>query len=239
MDEVMGIFRRIQSRWAKLVAEEQRKEDTIYQTGEGAYLRRFSPGWVYTRIIHKATSIMGRLKEHELEHQTLTELLDQQLFHASRRGAWYQRKALLEEHYMAAIEMAKSTDSQGEMTKKRQWTNRALRTCELGLQDPQCHVIYHYDLQKRIKKLEKALKIAKRFQHDFSHVLLQKPMERVVEGIQVLTQSEDDADRRGAKTVWIDTLNDDAESSVEAMCLSWYRSQGWKGMLSCHFALGA
>ncbi|PGH17144.1 hypothetical protein AJ79_01282 [Helicocarpus griseus UAMH5409] len=228
----------VYERWKALVAEEQRKEDRVYETGEGAYLRRFSPAWVYTRIIHKGLYTLGRFKEHKREHELLTELLEQRLFHAARRGAWYQRKALLEEHYMWSL-----TPSEwlSEEAQKREWNRRALRTCEEGLEDPDCHLIYHYDLQKRITKLEKALKVAKREQHDFGHVMLVKPEERVVEGIRIEKDiplkpgSKDNSNltsRRGRPTVWVDERENGAECRVESMCLSWYRDNGWKGFHS-------
>jgi Fanconi-associated nuclease 1 len=97
---VLEIFEQVHPRWRVLLEDEQRKEDSIYSTGEGAYLRRLSPAWVYTRIIHKAAYVLGKFKDHKREHEVLCELLQQRLFHTSRRGDWYQRKALLEEHYM-------------------------------------------------------------------------------------------------------------------------------------------
>ncbi|KAI4173043.1 MAG: hypothetical protein LQ343_003153 [Gyalolechia ehrenbergii] len=242
--KVKGIFEEVYPRWLTILAEEQRKEDRVYESGEGAYLRRFSPAWVYTRIVHKGTYVLGRFKEHKREHQLLTELLDQHLFHAARRGAWYQRKALLEEHYMWAL--APHEDRSDEQQQKH-WKRIALRTCEDGLQDRECHIIYHHDLQKRISKLERQLKVAKRHQHDFGHVRLAKPIERFVEGTRVERErtpsrngrrrsSTDKAattminsSRRGGKTVWLDPLESNGECSVEAMCLSHYRSMGWKG----------
>ena len=234
---VKDIFEEVYPRWRDLLEEEQRKEDLVYESGEGAYLRRFSPAWVYSRIVHKGTSVLGRFKEHEREHQMLTELLDQHLFHAARRGAWYQRKALLEEHYMWAL---KPGNDRSEDLQKKHWKRIALQTCEDGLQDRDCHLIYHYDLQKRVMKLEKALKVAKRHQHDFGHVRLAKAAERTVEGIKIEKEqatsrngnrrnSSVDRTRRGAKTIWVDELEGGGECGVEAMCLSWYRSQGWKG----------
>ncbi|KAL2444525.1 hypothetical protein ABEF95_016983 [Exophiala dermatitidis] len=185
LDEVKQIFEAVYPRWKALVAEEQRKEDRgVYQSGEGAYLRRFNPGWVYTRIVHKALHVLGRFKEHEREHQLLCELLEQRLFHASKRGAWYQRKALLEEHYMYESDLTPNEKKSVEASKKH-WKRVALRTCEQGLQDKECHVIYHYDLQKRIKKLEKQLHLPKREQHDFGHARLKKAVERDVVGIKI------------------------------------------------------
>ena len=235
--KVKDTFEDIHPRWKEILVEEQQKEDRIYESGEGAYLRRFSPAWVYTRIVHKGTYVLGRFKEHKREHELLTEMLSQHLFHAARRGAWYQRKALLEEHYMWSIE---SNGGRSEEGQKKYWKKVALQTCEEGLQDKDCHLIYHYDLQKRVLKLEKALKIAMRQQHDFGHVRLAKPLERVVEGIRIEKESTPSRNgshrgsdvatpRRGGKTIWIDEREGGGECSVESMCLSWYRDKGWKG----------
>jgi Fanconi-associated nuclease 1 len=236
LDWIMEIYHEVYPRWVALLSEEQRKEDSIYQSGEGAYLRRLSPAWVYTRLLHKATDIMGRRKQHEAEHQLLSELLKQRLFHHARRGAWYQRKALLEEHYMHAFT---SPGKRNEEAHKRHFKKVALGTCGDGLQDPLVHLIYHYDLQKRIMKLEKSLKIPKREQHTFSHVRLVVPVEVYIEGLRVErdptqlkrrnSSSHTKKSWRGGKTIWLDRLEDDGECSVEAMCLSHYRSQGWKG----------
>lgn len=238
---IIDIFEDIQPRWKRLLGEEQQKEDSIYLSGEGAYLRRLSPAWVYTRIIHKGAYVLGKLKQHKREHGILTELLNQRLFHTSRRGDWYQRKALLEEHYMFALS---ESDGHSEEAKKKHWKRIALQTCEEGLQDRLVHLIYHYDLQKRISKIEKALKVPKREQHEFGHVRLAKPEERTFHGTQVLRAGRPGDDtrrssssaapttnRRGAKTVWVDPGEDEngGECSVEAMCLSNYRALGYQG----------
>ena len=232
---VKDIFEEVYPRWRILLEEEQRKEDRVYESGEGAYLRRFSPAWVYTRIVHKGTAVLGRFKEHKREHEMLTELLEQHLFHAARRGAWYQRKALLEEHYMWALT---PNDGRTDEAQKKHWKRIALCTCDDGLQDRECHVIYHHDLQKRIMKLEKQLKIPKRQQHDFLHVRLAKPVERSIEGIRIEkppalnrrnSSPHPTGSRRGAKTIWVDEHEGGGECSVESMCLSYYRTQGYRG----------
>lgn len=242
LEQVRAIFEDVYPRWKVLLAGEQAKQGGLYDGGEGAYLRRFNPAWVYTRIIHKCLHPIARFKEHKLEHEILTELLQQRLFHAARRGTWYQRKALLEEHYMHALT---ANEGRSEEAQKRHWKRVALRTCEEGLEDRECHLIYHYDLQKRIKKLEKSIKIPVREQHDFGHAGLVKPVERTVDGIRVErersppkggsgnrgnnSEATTHVSRRGAKTVWIDEHEDGSECSVEAMCLSHYRHLGWKG----------
>jgi Fanconi-associated nuclease 1 len=236
LEEVLTIFEEVYPRWKVLLKKEQRKEDRLYESGEGAYLRRFSPAWVYTRIIHKGMYVLGRFKMHEREHSVTSELLNQQLFHAARRGAWYQRKALLEEHYMYALQPPPGISDIEQQ--KRHWKRISLLTCEAGLQDKDCHMIYHYDLQKRIRKLEKNLKIPMREQHDFRHIILAKPIEVTVEGIQIKKEYPPAKRRRSArveerqhstKTIWVDEAEGGGECSVEAMCLSDYRSRGYKG----------
>lgn len=234
LQKILQISEEVYPRWRALIEEEQHKEHHLYQSGEGAYLRRLSPAWVYTRIVHKASYVLGKLKQHKEEHNLLVELLQQRLFHHARRGGWYDRKALLEEHYIHALMPANGRDAEAQ---KKHWKRIALSTCEEALEDPLIHLVYHYDIQKRVKKLEKALNIPKRAQHDFSHVRLSAPVEVTIYGTRVERETDSLASTakgergtlRGTKTVWLDPLEGDGECSVEAMCLSHYRSQGWKG----------
>ncbi|KAF4548280.1 VRR-NUC domain-containing protein [Elsinoe fawcettii] len=250
LETVLDIFEEVLPRWQVLLADEQRKEDSIYATGEGAYLRRLSPAWVYTRIVHKGAFVLGKFKQHLREHEILSLLLGQKLFHTSRRGDWYQRKALLEEHYMHALHAPEGRDADAQ---KKHWKRIALLTCETGLQDPLTHLIFHHDLQKRITKLEKSLKVPKRMQHEFSHVRLAKAAETTFYGVQIVRadgRRKSDpvvaegasGNRKGAKTLWLDpALPEDVARqrtpvSVEHMCLSHYRKQGWRGY-HCESAL--
>ncbi|SPQ19270.1 b12ee5da-b263-4105-bd33-49a330f06abd [Thermothielavioides terrestris] len=235
--KVLDVFDSIASRWRELVKEEGQREEQLYEFGEGGYLRRFSPGHAFTRIAHKAAYALGRLHRYREEHELLTELLDQRLFHPARRGSWYQRKALLEERYMWQAE-AEPISADPEVRKKH-WQRIALTTCEAALEDRDCHLIYHYDLQKRLLKLEKKLRVPRRLQHDFGHVKLREPEEHTVSGVQLVRDNLDVKGKVGrgpsAKTVWLDELSDPGEDgqplhvSVEEMCLSHYRSRGWKG----------
>lgn len=247
LQQIKDLCNKVYSRWRTLLEQEQQKVENIYDDEEGgAYLRRFSPTWVYTRIVHKGLHPLGRFKEHKREHQVISELLSQRLFHPARRGAWYQRKALLEEHYMWALV---PSDDRSDKVQKKHWKRIALQTCEAGLEDPDCHLIYHYDLQKRINKLEKALRVPKRQQHDFGYAVLTKPEECTVEGIRIeegtLLRDNNNSNngpstRRGRATIWLDerakeTHDDDddddddhRECRVEQMCLNWYLTHGWQ-----------
>lgn len=227
--KVVDTFEAIYPEWKDILQEEKLKEERVYESGEGAYLRRLSPGHAYTRIVHKAAYVLGRLKEYQREHTVLTELLSQRLFHLARRGSWYQRKALIEEHYMYAL--LPNPAYKDPERQKSHWKTIAATTCEEALEDPDCHLKYHYDLQKRLVKLEKQLKIPVRLQHDFGHVRLKNPEEHYVNGIQLRKLDATGKNGRGSstKTIWIDEAEGDGECSVESMCLSWYRGQGWKG----------
>ncbi|KAJ9137873.1 Fanconi-associated nuclease [Pleurostoma richardsiae] len=228
---VLEIFETIAARWRGLLEEEQRKEEQVYEYGEGCYLRRFNAAHAYTRVAHKAAFVLGRLKVYQQEHALLSELLDQRLFQMARRGSWYQRKALVEEHYM--FEADPNPRYQDPELQKKHWRRIAVQTCQTALEDRDCHLIYHYDLQKRLTKLERLLKIPKRLQHDFGHVRLQAPEEHTVTGIQIKRDDPTAVGKLGrgpsTKTIWVDEAEGGGECSVEAMCLSDYRSQGWKG----------
>jgi Fanconi-associated nuclease 1 len=266
--KVLDIFQSVAGPWRELLAEEQCKEKDVYEFGEGAYLRRFTAAHAYTRVAHKAAHVLGRLHRYREEHQLLSELLAQRLFHPARRGGWYTRKALLEEHYMwggyeddgghdtgsdtptkksTGRPKTKKPNTSGQAAeteqRKKHWLRTAAETCATALQDPDTHLIYHFDLQKRLVKLERKLRLPKRLQHDFGHVRLLQPEEHTVSGVQLVRAESlaPGAPKAGTpggpstKTVWLDELGDKDEDgkeprvSVEEMCLSWYRSQGWKG----------
>ncbi|KAK4142599.1 VRR-NUC domain-containing protein [Dichotomopilus funicola] len=231
--KVLEVFDSIAPRWRELIKEENDREDHVYEFGEGGYLRRFNAGHAFTRIAHKTAHILGRLHKYKEEHELLTELLGQHLFHPARRGYWYQRRALLEERYM--WEADPDPVSVDPEVRKKHWQRIAVTTCETALEDRDCHLIYHYDLQKRLVKLEKKLRVPRRLQHDFGHVKLREPEEHTVGGIQVVRDEGTLRGKVGAKTLWLDELGDPGEDgrplevSVEEMCLSHYRTQGWKG----------
>ena len=109
---------------------------------------------------------------------------------------------------------------------KKKWLKLSLETCELGLQDPDTHVIFHPLLQKRLLRLERALGIPKAEQHTFAHVALRPPVVREFMGVRL-----DDRDI-GKKSAWTSTRDATKEISVEELCLEQYEDQGWKGFHS-------
>lgn len=223
LERVLEIFEKVYPRWEELVIEEATKtRETKSEDGlmERVYLRRFNAGWVYTRLVHKGLYVLARKKEYKREHDTLSALLAQRFFHGARRGAWYVRRALVEENYMSSLPHGNLIPS--SETAKKFWRREAWDTCVRGLRDPSTHVTFHHELQKRILKLEKKLKIPHRLQHDFGHAQLLTPSKRVIYGTKLSETA------LGRKTVWKDPA-DGTRCSVEEMCLSTYRLEGWKG----------
>ncbi len=233
LQEVVSLFDSIMDRWRSLLKDHIRQQATTHGFENLGYLLRFTAAHVFTRIAHYAASCLGRLHDYRKEYDLLNELLNQRILHLARRGAWYQRRALLEERYMVRLDPALNDNDRAKQ--KRHWAQKALDTRARALQDPDCHVIYHYDLQKRIVKLEKRLRVPRRLQHEFGHLQLLKPEEHFVEGVQIKGGGGTAPNKGGrdssARTIWLDELEDGSKCTVEEMCLNHYRRQGWKG---CH-----
>ncbi|NXP50138.1 FAN1 nuclease, partial [Heliornis fulica] len=58
------------------------------------YLRRFTVGWVYTRILSQGVEILQRLHMYEEAVQELQTLLSQDVYCTDSRGRWWDRLAL-------------------------------------------------------------------------------------------------------------------------------------------------
>lgn len=232
LDRVIEIFEAVYEPWQALVMVEQDKqsleelkspsvsqEDRLAARRCQYYARRFTAGWVWTRLIFKAAAVLAKRHDYIREHQIWTALLSQKIFRVGRRGEWYDRKALLEQHYQPTMS--------GEITEsiKRKSKRIALQTCIAGLQDSDTHQIYHNCLQRRVMRLESDLKLTKREKHDFSHITLRKPAKRIMSGSRL------DDRITGKHSVWVGR-DLGAEVGVEQLCLETYQEEGWKGFHS-------
>ncbi|NWS99157.1 FAN1 nuclease, partial [Mionectes macconnelli] len=65
-----------------------------YHRGLPEYLRRFTVGWVYTRILSHGVEILQRLHMYKEAVQELQTLLSQDVYCADSRGRWWDRLAL-------------------------------------------------------------------------------------------------------------------------------------------------
>ena len=122
--------------------------------------------------------------------------------------------------------MWQNDDSMSKPQVKKKWLKSSLETCELALQDPDTHVIFHPWLQKRLLRIERGLGIPKAQQHTFAHVALRPPTVREFTGVRL-----DERDI-GKKSAWRSTKDAAKEISVEELCLEQYEDQGWKGFHS-------
>ena len=59
-------------------------------------------GYVYTKMVHKATTAYATLKEHHRELSIIEELLGQTYWRKGKRAAWYERRALILEKYISS-----------------------------------------------------------------------------------------------------------------------------------------
>ncbi|KAH7889505.1 hypothetical protein F5I97DRAFT_1844717 [Phlebopus sp. FC_14] len=141
---VKETFECIYPRWQALV-KSAGKEDEC-KNG----LERFHCGHVLTRIICKCSSALGMLKEYRRELEVLEALLAQKRWRRGRRGRWYERRvSILCTHF----------------AKDQEITQRALVAVVEALEDPDTHLCYRPKLQRRLVKLENALKLAAEDRH--------------------------------------------------------------------------
>lgn len=129
-------------RWGQALAEasepseEEEEEDTV-----NPFLRRYSTGWIYTRIIQQGVCVLGKLKDYGDEVLLLKMLLEQWHFCSHRRGEWYRRLALVQDVHL----------SQGE---------QAMATCVMALEEG-VPLMDRWELEKRLAKLEVVHRIPK------------------------------------------------------------------------------
>lgn len=142
-------------------------------------------------MIEDGAGALGKLKQYEKEAMILKMLLDQNVYRLGKRGAWYDRLALIQMFHFRT-------------GKRRLHQKAALETCIKAIRDPKVHLseyvmlqrstcttyqyeffqtVYLSSLQNRIMRLESMLNIPKREQHDFFYNTLTTATERVIYGM--------------------------------------------------------
>ncbi|WWD17625.1 hypothetical protein CI109_102066 [Kwoniella shandongensis] len=202
---------------------------------------RFKTGHVLTRIVYKGATALGILHEYDNECMVLKALLAQRRWRRSRRGAWYDRLALvLMNHYNASPE------------EKEEKLREATQVCIDGLLDEDTHLIYRPALSRRLTRLENKLNLPADERH-ISYASLNKceirelSAPRVAENAgQPRFRARSDSVRgereaspgmgdeeiaRGGmqqvgKSVWV---GKEGEVTVEGWVLEWWEKKGYKG----------
>lgn len=83
-------------------------------------------GWPFTRVVYKGCALLARQRQFHREKEVLEQLLQQMHFRRGKRGAWYDRLALI---LMTHFE-----------ENKKQRRREALDVCIRGLEDSFTHL---------------------------------------------------------------------------------------------------
>lgn len=188
---------------------------------------RFHPGWPLARVLFKACECLARLGRVDQERDVLLQLLAQRYVWSGRRGAWYDRLALL--------------------TARSRTKAEAVVVCREALRDRDTHTVYVPMLERRIARLEQQLKrpAAERYRPG---VALRAPRTVTLHGVrlpgrgvvpraprQMVLAADLSLPRSvgvatpavGQRTVWRGASGD--ECTVEEFCLEHYAVQGFRG----------
>ncbi|NXD22433.1 FAN1 nuclease, partial [Spelaeornis formosus] len=178
------------------------------------YLRRFTVGWVYTRILSQGVEILQRLHKYKDAVQQLQSLLAQDVYCADCRGRWWDRLALnLHQHLKnakkAAVSIARALADPAVRSGRR------LSLCQRALRlrgSPGCR-----QLQGLLHDLP-ILAV-----HDVTHVTISGKMCPQTGMGKSVFLVEDIGDGEGGEDCSVSTVM----CSVEELALTHYRRNGF------------
>ncbi|XP_039988976.1 fanconi-associated nuclease 1 isoform X2 [Xiphias gladius] len=94
-EEALELYTAAKSAWQEL----RKNYDLSHQEELPVFLRSFTTGWAYTRILSRGVEILQRLRQYEEAVEELQSLLLQSLYCPDSRGRWWDRLALnLQQH---------------------------------------------------------------------------------------------------------------------------------------------
>ncbi|VDB82893.1 unnamed protein product [Peniophora sp. CBMAI 1063] len=155
-------------------------------------LERFEAGHILTRLVHKAADALGPLHEYTKELELLNELLAQTRWRLGRRGFWHERRTLILERHV-------------EDRKSQTALETALEATVEALKDPHTHIIHRENLDKRLHRLEKWLKLPEDNRHKCALQRGKLPEIRI-SATQVQTVVDLSLDKAGRPTGTISTF---------------------------------
>lgn len=175
----------------------------------------------FTRIVSKGAEIQAYFKNYEAETELLAALLRQTHFRRGKRGAWYDRLALVMMTHLAS--------GSGSEEAKLKYREMAYTLCEEGLQDQYTHEVYRLALQRRRLRLKNMLDIPLL---SSERELLQRPV-RAFPHRRITGERLGDTREVGRKSVWRG-IEHGAELSVEELVLEHYyhHHASWRGFHS-------
>ncbi|XP_061679381.1 fanconi-associated nuclease 1 [Syngnathoides biaculeatus] len=94
-EEAMDLYTKAKNEWEDL----KMSYDLSHQEELPVFLRSFTTGWAYTRILSRGVEILQRLRRYEEAVDELQSLLLQDVYCPDSRGRWWDRLALnLQQH---------------------------------------------------------------------------------------------------------------------------------------------
>ncbi|XP_076980120.1 fanconi-associated nuclease 1 isoform X2 [Tamandua tetradactyla] len=172
------------------------------------FLRCFTVGWIYTRILSRMVEILQRLHMYEEAVKELENLLSQKIYCPDSRGRWWDRLALNLHQHLKRLEPA--------------------ITCIMeGLADPEVRTGHRLSLYQRAVRLRESPSCKK-----FRHLFRTLP-EITVEDVKHVTITGKVCPQSGTgKSVFVmETAAASAPAtvlcSVEELALAYYRRSGF------------
>lgn len=171
------------------------------------FLRCFTVGWVYTRILSRTVEILQRLHLYEEAVRELENLLSQNVYCPDSRGRWWDRLALNLHQHLKRLEPA-------------------IRCIEAGLSDPEVRTGHRLSLYQRAMRLRESPSCQK-YRHLFRHL-----PEITVEDVEHVTITGRLCPQHGiAKSVFVMEAGGATPAtvlcSVEELALAHYRRCGF------------
>ncbi|XP_036211514.1 fanconi-associated nuclease 1 isoform X3 [Myotis myotis] len=172
------------------------------------FLRCFTVGWVYTRILSRAVEVLQRLHLYEEAVQELEALLSQKVYCPDSRGRWWDRLALNLHQHLKRLEPA-------------------IKCIAEGLADPEVRTGHRLSLYQRAVRL-RASPSCRRYRH-----LLQQLPEVAVQDVKHVTITGRLCPQLGmGKSVFVLEAGGPATPatvlcSVEELALDHYRRSGF------------
>uniref|UniRef100_A0A672SDQ1 Fanconi-associated nuclease n=1 Tax=Sinocyclocheilus grahami TaxID=75366 RepID=A0A672SDQ1_SINGR len=195
--------------------------DLSHQEQLPVFLRCFTVGWTYTRILSRGVEILQRLRRYEDAVEELRNLLSQSVYCVDSRGRWWDRLALnLQQHL-----------------KKHEQAIRAIRD---GLNDPLVRTGHKLSLHQRASRMKESASLKK-----YRLLLRDLPTVHVQDVTHVTLRGQLFPHEGGmGKSVFLRAANEDEGStegrgtmvmcSVEELALEHYRTLGFDQGLALH-----
>ncbi|XP_041650697.1 fanconi-associated nuclease 1 [Cheilinus undulatus] len=108
-EEAMELYSAAKNIWLEL----RQNHDLSHQEQLPVFLRSFTTGWAYTRILSRGVEILQRLRRYEEAIEELQSLLLQSIYCPDSRGRWWDRLALNLHQHLKKPEQAISAIRDG------------------------------------------------------------------------------------------------------------------------------